>query len=78
MIFKDPSLRQHIQEAQLKEIFDLFDTDGGGTIDRQEVCSNFMVAGIGTKHSTRHLPCTNYIEISPSYIHPAQLEVETD
>jgi Ca2+-binding EF-hand superfamily protein len=25
------------QEAQLKEIFDLFDTDGGGTIDRKEV-----------------------------------------
>ena len=28
---------KHEQEAQLKEIFDLFDTDGGGTIDRQEV-----------------------------------------
>lgn len=27
------------QAAQLKEIFDLFDTDGGGTIDREEVCS---------------------------------------
>ena len=26
-----------VQKAQLKEIFDLFDTDGGGTIDSQEV-----------------------------------------
>ena len=25
------------QEDQIKEIFDLFDTDGGGTIDRQEL-----------------------------------------
>ena len=25
------------QERQIKEIFDLFDTDGGGTIDRQEL-----------------------------------------
>jgi Ca2+-binding EF-hand superfamily protein len=25
------------QENQIKEIFDLFDTDGGGTIDRQEL-----------------------------------------
>ena len=33
-----------MQEAQLKEIFDLFDTDGGGTIDRHEVlCSQIEV-----------------------------------
>ena len=29
-----------MQAAQIKEIFDLFDTDGGGTIDRREVLSH--------------------------------------
>ncbi len=36
---------KHEQEAQLKEIFDLFDTDGGGTIDRQEV-STLLVTNV--------------------------------
>ena len=30
-------LSTYEQAAQIKEIFDLFDTDGGGTIDRHEV-----------------------------------------
>jgi hypothetical protein len=33
------------QEAQISEIFDLFDTDGGGTIDRGEL--NFAMVALG-------------------------------
>ena len=48
---ENPKIK-HEQEAQLKEIFDLFDTDGGGTIDRQEV-SPLLVLKVG---STLYLP----------------------
>jgi Ca2+-binding EF-hand superfamily protein len=33
------------QAAQIKEIFDLFDTDGGGTIDRREL--DFAMVALG-------------------------------
>jgi hypothetical protein len=42
------------QAAQIKEIFDMFDTDGGGTIDRREldfamVALGFQKKGSGSK-----------------------------
>jgi Ca2+-binding EF-hand superfamily protein len=33
------------QEAQIREIFDLFDTDGGGSIDRREM--DFAMVALG-------------------------------
>ncbi len=33
------------QETQIREIFDLFDTDGGGTIDRKEIDFAMMALG---------------------------------
>ena len=39
------------QKAQLKEIFDLFDTDGGGTIDRQEVSCVSKCFALHSRHS---------------------------
>ena len=35
-------VRGRAQASQIKEIFDLFDTDGGGTIDRFEVFGGNM------------------------------------
>ena len=34
------------QQAQIKEIFDLFDTDGGGTIERSELDAAMFVLGL--------------------------------
>ncbi len=40
------------QEAQIKEIFDLFDTDGGGTIDAQELSAAMFALGFQSKSPT--------------------------
>ena len=37
------------QEAHIKEIFDLFDTDGGGTIDAEELNSAMFALGFRSK-----------------------------
>ncbi len=37
------------QMAQIKEIFDLFDTDGGGTIDRKELDFALVALGFANK-----------------------------
>ena len=44
------------QEDQIREIFGLFDTDGGGTIDRQELHIAMRALGFqGTKLESGHL-----------------------
>ena len=40
------------QEDQIKEIFDLFDTDGGGTIDREEL--RVAMTALGFQDATKH------------------------
>lgn len=39
----------HAQEAQIREIFDLFDIDGGGTIDRAELDLAMVALGFYSK-----------------------------
>ncbi len=39
------------QEAQIREIFELFDTDGGGTIDRNEI--DFAMVALGFQAENR-------------------------
>ena len=41
------------QEAQIREIFDLFDTDGGGTIDRGELDFAMVALGFHSKNRQR-------------------------
>jgi Ca2+-binding EF-hand superfamily protein len=39
------------QEAQIREIFELFDTDGGGTIDRHEI--DFAMVALGFQSANK-------------------------
>ncbi len=45
-----------IQLAQINEIFDLFDTDGGGSIDRVELELALVALGFRKEDSVRKLP----------------------
>jgi Ca2+-binding EF-hand superfamily protein len=38
------------QTQQIKEIFELFDTDGGGTIDRSELSAAMLALGFSSRH----------------------------
>ena len=42
------------QEEQIKEIFDLFDTDGGGTIDRGEMDFALVALGFNAPKSNKN------------------------
>ena len=55
------------QEAQIREIFELFDTDGGGTIDRKEidfamVALGFQSADEKPSRGQRHLSSTEILD----------------
>ena len=41
------------QQAQIQEVFDLFDTDGGGTIDRSELSLAMVALGFQSKKSIK-------------------------
>ncbi len=60
----DPSNHPQIslsdtQQNQIREIFDLFDTDGGGTIDRKELDFAMVALGFKSKKNKNQQSWTN-------------------
>ena len=45
------------QMSQIREIFNLFDTDGGGSIDRKEL--DFAMMALGFKDNSKPMDCSS-------------------
>ncbi len=59
------------QETQIKEIFNLFDTDGGGTIDAQELSAAMFALGFQSRNGTS--PARTSISQSGNFKHEESL-----